>query len=312
MKICPNCQKEYDNAHGFCPECGSQLVDVQPIVEEQQPVVPAIKFCMHCGNKMNSNSAFCAACGTPVNAVNVQSVNNTVVKPSINVNEYIDKIKNNETVMGFVDTLKTYVFNPAEALKDVAKNGDILAIAAPTVALLLSLLVFFVSIIAQALDDFEEGLGISIPVALITTISFILIPSVTTFVATKMNGKEYNFMGIVSAASMNMCYLVPIFILAGVTSWIEFWDFGLAAGLIVFVIGIFVKVFLSISMLNQLADNILMSVKKFWIPTAIATVINLIVVAICGSILADIIEEVISELLFSSVDSLFGSFDSLF
>lgn len=305
MKVCPNCQKEYDNTFAFCAECGSQLVDVQPNVEEQQPVAPSIKFCMHCGNKMNSNSAFCAACGTPVNAVNVQSVNNTAVKPSINVNEYIDKIKSNETVMGFVDSLKNYVFNPAEALKDVALNGDVVAIAAPTVALLLSLLVFFVSIIAQALDDFEEGLGISIPVALITTISFILIPSVTTFVATKMNGKEYNFMGIVSAASMNMCYLVPIFILAGVTSWIEFWDFGLAAGLIVFVIGIFVKVFLSISMLNQLADNILKSVKNFWIPTAIATVINLIVVAICGSILAEIIEEVINEFLFSSFDSFF-------
>mgnify|MGYP003294155583 CR=1 FL=1 len=305
MKICPNCQKEYDNALAFCAECGSQLVDVQLIVEEQQPVVPAIKFCMHCGNKMNSNSAFCAACGTPVNAVNVQSVNNTAVKPSINVNEYIDKIKNNETVMGFLDTLKTYVFNPAEALKAVAKNGDILAIAAPTVALFLSLLVFFVSVIAQALDDFEEGLGISIPVALITTLSFILIPSVTTFVVTKMNGKEYDFKGILSASSINMCYLVPIFVLAGVVSWIEFWDFGLAAGLFVFVIGIFVKVFLSISMLNQLADNILKSVKTFWIPTAIATVINLIVVAICGSILAEIIEEVINEFLFSSFDSFF-------
>lgn len=305
MKICPNCQKEYDNALAFCAGCGSQLVDAQPIVEEQQPVVTAIKFCMHCGNKMNSNSAFCAACGTPVNAVTVQSVNSTAVRPNINVNEYIDKIKSNEMVMGFVDTLKTYVFNPAEALKDVAKNGDVVAIAAPTVALLLSLLIFFVSVIAQALDDFEEGFGISIPVALITTLSFILIPSVTTFVATKMNGKEYDFKGILSVSSINMCYLVPIFVLAGVVSWIEFWDFGLAAGLIVFVIGIFVKVFLSISMLNQLADNILASVKTFWIPTAIATVINLIVVAICGSILAEIIEEVINEFLFSSFDSFF-------
>lgn len=304
MKTCPNCQKEYDKAHGFCAECGSKLVDIQPVIEEQS-VAPSIKFCMHCGNKMNSNSAFCAACGTPVNAVNVQSVNNTAVKPSINVNEYIDKIKSNETVMGFVDSLKNYVFNPAEALKDVALNGDVVAIAAPTVALLLSLLVFFVSIIAQALDDFEEGLGISIPVALVMTLSFILIPSVTTFVAAKMNRKEYDFKGILSAASMNMCYLVPVFVLAGVVSWIAFWDFGLAASLIVFVVAIFVKVFLSISMLNQLAGNILESVITFWIPTAIATVINLIVVAICGSILAEIIEEVINEFLFSSFDSFF-------
>lgn len=305
MKVCPNCQKEYDNTFAFCAECGSQLVDVQPNVEEQQPVVPAIKFCMHCGNKNNAGSAFCAACGTPVNAVNIQPVNNTAVKPNINVNEYIDIIKNNETVMGFVETLKIYVFNPAEALKDVAKNSDIVAIVAPTVALLLSLLIFFVSVTAQALDDFGEGFGISIPVALVMTLSFILIPSVTTFVAAKMNRKEYDFKGILSAASMNMCYLVPVFVLAGVVSWIAFWDFGLAASLIVFVVAIFVKVFLSISMLNQLAGNILESVITFWIPTAIATVINLIVVAICGSILAEIIEEVINEFLFSSFDSFF-------
>ncbi len=299
MKFCPNCQKEYDDAFAFCADCGCQLADVQPVVEPQ-PVIPASRFCMRCGNKINDGAAFCAACGTPVNAVNMQSVNNTAVRPNINVNEYIDKIKSNEKVMGFVDTLKAYVFNPAKTLDDLSNNGDVVSIAASTGALFLSLLIFFVSVIAQALEDFGEGFGISIPVALVMTLSFVLIPSVTTFVAAKINGKEYGFKETLSASSMNMCYLVPVFLLAGVVSWIAFWDFGLAAGLIVFVVGIFVKVFLSISMLNQLAGNILESVKTFWIPTSIATVINLIVVAICGSILAEIIEDVIEEFLFSS------------
>lgn len=301
MKICPNCHKEYTDTFGFCAECGTQLVDVQPIVEEPQPVGPSIRFCMRCGNKIDNCAAFCASCGTPVNAANGTAVNSTAVKPNINVNDYIDKIKNNEKVMGFVDTLKTYVFNPEKTLDDLSNNGDIVSIVAPTCALLLSLLIFFVSVIAQALEDFEEGFGISIPVALVMTLSFVLIPSLTTFVAVKMNGKEYDFKGILSAVSMNMCYLVPIFILAGVVSWIAFWDFGLAAGLIIFVVGIFVKVFLSISILNQLAGNILESIKTFWIPTTIATVINLIVVAICGSILGDIIEDVISEFMFNSL-----------
>ena len=38
MKICPSCQKEYDNSTSFCGTCGSQLVDVQPL--EQAPDLP--------------------------------------------------------------------------------------------------------------------------------------------------------------------------------------------------------------------------------------------------------------------------------
>ena len=26
-KICPNCQTEFDDSHGFCSNCGSRLVD---------------------------------------------------------------------------------------------------------------------------------------------------------------------------------------------------------------------------------------------------------------------------------------------
>lgn len=38
MKICPSCQKEYDDLTSFCGKCGSQLVDVQPL--EQAPDLP--------------------------------------------------------------------------------------------------------------------------------------------------------------------------------------------------------------------------------------------------------------------------------
>lgn len=295
MKICPNCKKEYADTLGFCARCGSQLVDVQPIVEETTPVVPTTRFCMRCGNKINDSAAFCTACGTPVNAASGPSV-----KPNINVNDYINKIKANKNVTGFVETLKKYIKNPAEALNDLVKDGDVVAIAVPVVALFVSLSVFFLCLLSQVFY-FEYGLELGLSVSTVMTLAFVLIPALTTFVAAKMNGKDYDIKGILSAASMNVCYLVPIFVLAGLVSLIEFWDFGLVAGIIVFVVGVFVKIFLSVSMLNQIAGNILGSVQSFWIPTGIATVLNAIVIGICGSILGNIIENILEELFYSSL-----------
>lgn len=40
MKICPCCQKEYDDSTSFCGKCGSQLIEVQS--KEQTPDLPSI------------------------------------------------------------------------------------------------------------------------------------------------------------------------------------------------------------------------------------------------------------------------------
>lgn len=73
MKICPNCKKEYDDSMIFCVECGSQLVDYQPVAEdpqqtfaETQLLVDEPRFCLNCGNQLDDNAVFCTACGTKI------------------------------------------------------------------------------------------------------------------------------------------------------------------------------------------------------------------------------------------------------
>ncbi len=67
---CNNCQKEYDNSMAFCVECGSRLVNFQPVAAkpnsnyaETQLLTEEPKYCKNCGNKVDDNSAFCTACG---------------------------------------------------------------------------------------------------------------------------------------------------------------------------------------------------------------------------------------------------------
>jgi len=73
MKICPNCQKEYDDSMAFCVECGSHLADFQPVVEEPkltyaktQLLEDEPRFCLNCGNQLDDDSVFCTACGTKI------------------------------------------------------------------------------------------------------------------------------------------------------------------------------------------------------------------------------------------------------
>lgn len=299
MKICPNCKKEYDDRMAFCAGCGSRLVDMQPTPQQPQQPVQTVSFCMHCGNKMNSNSAFCAVCGTPTKMAN-NPVNN-MSGQNVAVNDYIDRIKNNESLSGFVENIKNYVLNPAKALNDLVEKDNIAATAIPLAALFLSMLIFFLCPTAQILNDLWYGLELALPIAFILTLAFVLIPFVTIFATAKVMGKACDAKGLLSAASMNVCFLVPILVLGGLVSLIEFWDFGLTAWVIVFVICIFVKIFLSVSMLNQIAGNVLDSIIPFGVSTGIATVLNAIVLSICCSILADIIEKIISNLLFSSL-----------
>lgn len=52
MKICPNCQVEYDDKFSFCNQCGSKLQDKVELF-----------FCPFCGNRMETEGAFCPYCG---------------------------------------------------------------------------------------------------------------------------------------------------------------------------------------------------------------------------------------------------------
>ncbi len=72
MKICPKCEKQYDDSMGFCVACGTQLVDYQPVVEDTQTVASITKFCMNCNQEYSADMTFCTTCGSPL--VEVQPV----------------------------------------------------------------------------------------------------------------------------------------------------------------------------------------------------------------------------------------------
>lgn len=294
MKICPNCQKEYDNAFGFCVDCGMPLENANISIEETQEEMSAAKYCMHCGKQLNINAAFCSGCGTPAN-----STDRVSAKPAINVNDYINKIKTNKNVTGFIGTLKKYIKNPAEALNEVVNEGNIATTVISSVALLISIIIFFMCFYYRINEEFYLGqtmFNLCMVVAVFMALSFVLIPATTTLAAVKLNGKEHSFKGVLSASAVSTLYLVPFFIASGLISFVSF-----EAGIVLFVVTVIAKIFLSISTLNIVAGNILNSVKTLWASLGIATILNAIVISICGSILGDLLEEIIYDLIFGSL-----------
>ena len=118
MKICPNCQTEAADDVMFCANCGTNLANVQPDQPaeqqpaeqqpaEQQPAnTPA--FCPACGAQLAPGATFCPACGNQIGAA---------PKAPAEVPAFIGDSLN---------TAKTFVKNPDEAVGLAAKNKGIM------------------------------------------------------------------------------------------------------------------------------------------------------------------------------------------
>ncbi|MGD1995520.1 MAG: zinc-ribbon domain-containing protein [Anaerolineae bacterium] len=61
-RICPQCQISLPEQARFCPECGSEAVDVAP--EPTTGPAPAERVCPNCGADASSEALFCPHCGT--------------------------------------------------------------------------------------------------------------------------------------------------------------------------------------------------------------------------------------------------------
>ena len=65
MRVCPNCNLEYEDKYAFCHHCGSKLQDkVEQI------------FCPYCGNKVETDGAFCPFCGNSLEEDTTPKVGN--------------------------------------------------------------------------------------------------------------------------------------------------------------------------------------------------------------------------------------------
>ena len=80
MKICPNCQIEYEDKFAFCHQCGSKLQEIN----EQN-------FCPYCGNKVETEGDFCPFCGNSFNE------NNSVTMSAPVVDNYYNPVNNSKS-----------------------------------------------------------------------------------------------------------------------------------------------------------------------------------------------------------------------
>ena len=74
MKICRNCNCEYEDNVNFCPQCGSKL--------------ESDKFCSNCGKKLSPDAKFCPECGAKVELIQSKplpkKLSTTVAEPRKN------------------------------------------------------------------------------------------------------------------------------------------------------------------------------------------------------------------------------------
>lgn len=77
MRICPNCNLEYEDKYLFCHQCGSKL---QEIIEQS--------FCPYCGNRIETEGDFCPYCGNSLSDEEITDSNRLIVSaPSVSAKE---------------------------------------------------------------------------------------------------------------------------------------------------------------------------------------------------------------------------------
>lgn len=296
MKICPNCQNEYDDIAGFCTECGIQLVEAQIITEEENDFGTSVKYCVNCGNQLAETADFCSRCG---NSVKDNSIKSSSSIP-ININDYIDKVKANKTVIGFVSVLKSYLKNPVAELENISKAGDVVTTLIFTALLLISIIVYFLCFVGKLSDEyygsFQKIAEMCVLSGVLIALFFVLVPAIVTFAVAKINHKQCAIKGMLSVSAVNTIYLVPLFVIAGLSAYIS-----IELSLILFAVVIVIKAFLSISMLNNFAGNILESVKILFSSVGIAIALDAVAILICGSILSSALENIIYDLIYSFI-----------
>ena len=75
MKICSNCNLEYEDKFAFCHKCGSKL---QVKIDQS--------FCPYCGNSIETDGEFCPFCGNTLK--DDETSDGKGLNSSVPVNEY--------------------------------------------------------------------------------------------------------------------------------------------------------------------------------------------------------------------------------
>lgn len=73
---CPNCEKDVSTNDGFCPDCGTVLVEDVPAEKAPEKIL-----CGACGAELKSDFRLCPICGCPVEGADDAGNAQTVAQP---------------------------------------------------------------------------------------------------------------------------------------------------------------------------------------------------------------------------------------
>lgn len=276
MKICPQCQKKYDDASIFCLECGSDLITLQPPTQTDGSVERE-RFCTKCGTKIPMEFAFCPKCGKPV-AGGARAFGGTQ--------------RANDAFEQTLKRLKAYFLSPGKTIDKILGDGDFTAGILPGAALLISSIIFFLCLSGKLQMEFGIGsfYGIGVLLSFLLTLFFVLFPTVAGLATAKLNGENQTFLGTVNAAVYNT---VPISVLAFFSGL-----FGLVSiKLFIFSLVLIIAVwfFLSISFVDHVSGSVFKSSVALWI----SFIIQFLLIAIAGLILYSVGKSFIKDALYS-------------
>lgn len=324
MKICNMCNKTFDDSAAFCPTCGSTLTALAQTPETMTQTEPQVNVCKNCGAQLTDGAVFCHACGAssaytpePVPQVNVCKncgallADGTVFCPSCGTLygeiHPVPPIKqHNPKFEKFKSNLKLIFTNPGQAIDNELEDKNIITALISCGILLVSFVVMFLCLAGKVDSEFgvDELYGLGIVAALFCTIFFMVIPSATAFISSKLSGKQLNPIGTLSANGLKTIYISAFLILTGFSALISVKIFAfmlLLTGMM--------NTFLSVSYINRVSGNTLNSAKSMWSTYAVYAVLKIIATAIIygilSSILEDLIEGIMEDFFYSSLESMF-------
>lgn len=316
MKICNMCNKTFDDSAAFCPTCGNALTTV---IQTPEPA-SQVNVCKNCGTQLTADTAFCPVCGTPKGISPSAPINNGTnnVNPAnqgqgYNPNGYpagayqAQPIKQpNPKVEKFKSNLKLIFTNPGQAIDNELADKNVITALISGGILLVSFIAMFLCLAGKADSEFgvDELYGMGIVAALFCTAFFMIIPSVTAFISSKLSGGQLNLVGALSANGLKTLYISAFLILTGFSALISVKMFA-----VMLLLTGMMNTFLSVSYINRVSGNTLNSAKSMWSTYAVYALLKIIATAIIygilSSILEDLVEGIMDELFYSSLESLF-------
>ena len=283
MKYCQKCNKKYEDGE-YCIDCGSALTDIRDVEDKRG------KTCPYCNNPVSDSAEFCSNCGSSLNG-------------SSKIKDYSSAIKgtlNHPTVQGALVTLKNMFIHPALSLDSSIKEKSVVNGLFPTAVMLISSLVFWLSLAGKI----DMTFGISkfyfpgVVFAFLMCLGFVLIPSVINLTAIKVRGKEVKFSGIFNTSSWCTVYTAVLILLSGIMTMVS-----VKFATVLFVIALALNAFASVSLTNKLADNLFESPKVLWITFIVSFIVKVLFIALFFKLLeksaGGYVYEVLKEIMYS-------------